>query len=277
MAKGPLTQDYGANVLFGGPPRTLRERIERWFTVAFVQSWLAVLLFRWKSQLRAGGVPFLPGLCGMLSRALFNVHIGNAVTIGPGLVIPHGNVVIDGSTTIGRFCQINPWVTIGLSNSRKVGFSLKGPTLGDYVHIGTGAKILGPVRIGDYARIGANAVVVHDVPPNTTVVGAPARPIDAHRGGASDGSGRDQRLAAHMRAAIVDYRLHRQSLRALVDALGGSFEIGSDGLRGVEQSLAEHLVFLESAASAGGDATLQVSQALDAIDGALREVLAREP
>lgn len=276
MAKNPLTRDYGANVLFGGPPRTPWEQIERWFTVAFVQTWLAVLLFRWKSQLRAGGVPFLPGLCGMLSRALFNVHIGNAVTIGPGLVIPHGNVVIDGSTTIGRFCQINPWVTIGLSNSRKVGFSLKGPTLGDYVHIGTGAKILGPVHIGDYARIGANAVVVHDVPANTTVVGAPARPIDAHRGGAGDGSGRDQRLAAHMRAAIVDFRLHRQSLHALVDAMRESFEIGSDELRGVERSLSEHLVFLESAASAGGDATLQVSQALDAIDAALREVLAGE-
>jgi hypothetical protein len=87
------------------------------------------------------------------------------------------------------------------------------------------------VRIGDYVRIGANAVVVHDVPDNTTVVGAPARPIDARRGGSSDGSGRDQRLAAHMRAAIVDYRLHRQSLRALVDALGGSFEIGRGSAR----------------------------------------------
>jgi serine O-acetyltransferase len=273
VAEGPLTQDYGANVLFGGPPKRFRERVERWFTVAFVQSWLAVLLFRWKARLRKAGVPFLPGLCGMLSRALFNVHIGNAVTIGPGLVIPHGNVVIDGRTTIGRGCQINPWVTIGLSNSRKVGFSLEGPTLGDYVHIGTGAKILGPVRVGDYARIGANAVVVHDVPANTTVVGAPARPVAERRAAALDGNGRDQRLAAHMRASIVDYRLHRQSLDALIDALRGSFEIGSDELREIERSLAEQLVRLDSTAAAGGAPSAQVDAALEVIDSALRRVL----
>ena len=92
-------------------------------------------------------------------------------------MMTHGNVVIDGRTRIGKHCQINPWVTIGLSNSRKLGFSADGPTIGDEVHIGTGAKILGPVTIGDHARIGANAVVVHDVPANTTVVGAPARVV----------------------------------------------------------------------------------------------------
>jgi serine acetyltransferase len=66
---------------------------------------------------------------------------------------------------------INPWVTIGLRAG-----DFRGPSIGRHVQIGTGAKIIGPVTVGDNASIGANAVVVHDVPPRTTVVGAPARP-----------------------------------------------------------------------------------------------------
>ena len=115
----------------------------------------------------------------MLSRSIFRVSIGNRVEIGPGLMMTHGNVIIDGRTSIGKNCQINPWVTIGLSNSKKLGFSVEGPTIGDHVHIGTGAKVLGPITVGDHVRIGANAVVVHDVPPNVTVVGAPARVVGA--------------------------------------------------------------------------------------------------
>ena len=176
MADKQLTQDFDAHVLFTFaeiPDKPFYAnrwaRTRRWFTIAFVESWLAVWLFRLKLRLRAAGLPALPGICDMLSRALFGVQIGNRVEAGPGLMITHGNVVIDGRTKIGRRCQINPWVTIGLSNSKKLGFSIDGPTIGDYVHIGTGAKLLGPITIGDYARIGANAVVVHDVPANSTV------------------------------------------------------------------------------------------------------------
>jgi serine O-acetyltransferase len=92
-------------------------------------------------------------------------------------VIAHGHVVIDGSVDIGRDCLINPWVTIGLSGSRRWGFDARGPVIGDRVYIGTGAKILGPITIGDDVRIGANAVVIDDVPGGATVVGAPARVV----------------------------------------------------------------------------------------------------
>ena len=278
-----LTRDFDAHALFtfaeipDSPALANRiARTKRWFTIAFAESWLAVLLFRMKKRLRAAGVPFIPGVCDVLGRALFGVQIGNEVDIGPGLMITHGHVVIDGRTTIGRRCQINPWVTIGLSNSKRLGFSIDGPAIGDYVHIGTGAKVLGPISIGDHARIGANAVVVHDVPANTTVVGIPARPIGGPRTpsqAAGDGSGRDERLARFMRNSIVEYRLHRQSLRSLLESLRGSFEIASDGLRASEVAMLEEFRLLESQAANGngeGDQTAGVIAALESIDRRLQ-------
>jgi serine O-acetyltransferase len=276
-----LTQDFDAHALFTfaeipeSPALANRwARTKRWFVIAFVESWLAIWLYRLKARLRAEGIVFVPGLCDMLSRVLFRVQIGDRVTIGPGLMITHGNVVIDGQTTIGSNCQINPWVTIGLSNSKRLGFSIEGPTIGDHVHIGTGAKILGPVRVGDYVRIGANAVVVHDVPANTTVVGVPAHAV----GGATlppaahDASGRDERLIAHMRAAIVDYRLRRQSLRSLIDTLLGSFEIASEELRGTQEIMKDDLIFLDAVAATGGEETPQVAAAVDKLEAALSGV-----
>lgn len=281
MDDGGLTQDFDAHALFTfaeipeSPALTNRwARTKRWFVIAFVESWLAVWLFRLKTRLRTRGVVFLPGFCDMLSRVIFRVQIGDRVSIGPGLMMTHGNIVIDGETTIGRGCQINPWVTIGLSNSKRLGFSIEGPHIGDHVHIGTGARFLGPVRVGDYARIGANAVVVHDVPANTTVVGVPAHPV----GGAAttpvahDASGRDERLVAHMRAAIVDYRLHRQSLRSLIDTLLGSFEIASEELRGAQETMRDDLIFLDAVAATGGEETPQVAAAVDKVEATLSGV-----
>lgn len=277
MADKQLTQDFDAHVLFTFaeiPDRPFYAnrwaRTKRWFTIAFVESWLAVWLFRAKLRLRSAGVPALPGACDMLSRALFGVQIGNRVEAGPGLMITHGNVVIDGRTKIGRRCQINPWVTIGLSNSKKLGFSIDGPTIGDYVHIGTGAKLLGPITIGDYARIGANAVVVHDVPANATVVGVPARVVGrAEPTAAGDSAITDAQLVTHMRSGIIDYRLNRQSLRTLVDTLLASLSNGSDRLQHVGESVKDDLIFLDAVAATGGEESAQVIAAIEAIDAAL--------
>jgi serine O-acetyltransferase len=270
-----LTQDFDAHVPFSfaaipeSPAWANRSaRVKRWFFIAFAESWLAVLLFRMKKRLRGAGVPALPVVCDLVSRALFRVSIGNAVEIGPGLMVTHGNVVIDGRTRIGKHCQINPWVTIGLSNSRRYGFSADGPTIGDEVHIGTGAKILGPVRVGDHARIGANAVVVDDVPANTTVVGAPARVVGAAATAApsatvsKNGAVTDEALVAHMRQAIVDYKLRRQSLRSLVDALQSSFDSGSAELRAAREGVRDDLSFLDAIAEAGGEESAQVAAAV---------------
>lgn len=161
------------------PPRPLREhlqaRAERAAAIVFDGAWPAVALFRLKRWLRERHLYALAWLCDLLSRSIWHVFIGHNVEIGPGLIIAHGNVVIDGKCRLGRDVQISPFVTIGLSNSARLGFSVYGPTIGDNVYIGTGAKLLGPITIGDNVRIGANAVVVDDVPSDTTVVGVPAR------------------------------------------------------------------------------------------------------
>ena len=272
---GKLTQDFDAHVPFAfasipdSPVFANRAaRVKRWFFIAFAESWLAVFLFRLKKRLRGSHVPALPVVCDLMSRALFHVSIGNAVEVGPGLMITHGNVVIDGRTRIGKHCQINPWVTIGLSNSRRYGFSADGPTIGDEVHIGTGAKILGPVTVGDHARIGANAVVVDDVPPNTTVVGAPARVVGAPPA-SRNGAGGDDRLVDQMRQAIIDYRLRRQSMRSMVDALEASFGAGSALLQEARKRCLDDLHFLDAIAEAGGDESPKVAEAIDAVEAAL--------
>ena len=92
-----------------------------------------------------------------------------AERIGPGLFIQHGFATIVDATEIGANCWINQQVTIGFSSAHGV------PKIGDNVTVGAGAKVLGGITIGSNARIGANAVVVKNVPGNVTVVGVPAR------------------------------------------------------------------------------------------------------
>jgi serine O-acetyltransferase len=148
---------------------------ERMARVLFGMPTLAVASYRVRDRLLRRNVPLLPYVCELLATGVWHVTIGRKVEIGRGVVIPHGHVVIDGTVAIGRDCVINPWVTIGLSGSRRWGFDKRGPIIGDRVHIGTGAKVLGPITVGDDVRIGANAVVIDDVPSGATVVGAPAR------------------------------------------------------------------------------------------------------
>ena len=89
--------------------------------------------------------------------------------IGPGLYIQHGFATIISARRIGRDAWINQQVTIGYANG------VDAPTLGDGVTINAGAKVIGAVHVGDRSKVGANAVVVKDVPPDVTVVGVPAR------------------------------------------------------------------------------------------------------
>ena len=93
-------------------------------------------------------------------------------SLGGGLLIPHPNgIVIHPDATIGVNCLIFQQVTIGAGGRPGL------PRIGGHVDVGTGAKILGGVVVGEHARIGANAVVIDDVPPGVTVVGIPARPL----------------------------------------------------------------------------------------------------
>ena len=136
-------------------------------------AFVAQVMYRARMRLIRFRVPVLPWLLHRLSMSWCQVCIGKPVVIGPGLYLPHGQVVIDGITEIGQDCIVFPWVTIGLRAG-----DFTGPTIGQGVNIGTGAKIIGPVVVGDAASIGANSVVVKNVEPGSTVVGVPARPIE---------------------------------------------------------------------------------------------------
>jgi serine O-acetyltransferase len=132
----------------------------------------AQALYRAKAALQRRGVPVLPRLAHRLAMSLAQVSIGDPVVMAPGVYLVHGQVVLDGLVEIGAGVVIAPWVTIGLRAG-----DVQGPTIEGGANIGTGAKVIGPVRIGAGATVGANAVVVDDVPAGATVVGAPARVV----------------------------------------------------------------------------------------------------
>ena len=105
--------------------------------------------------------------------------IGSGAQFDPGLVIMHPvGIVINGGVRGGRNIVIESGVVIGAARS---GLPVNVPVLGNDIFIGTGAKILGDVKVGNYAKIGANAVVIRDVPDGATVVGIPARVVQVTR------------------------------------------------------------------------------------------------
>ena len=133
-------------------------------------AFFAQLCYRIKARLQALRIPLLPRIAHRLAIITGQVMIGDPVVVRPGLYLLHGQVVIDGLVVVGEGAVIAPFTTIGL-----IAGEVRGPTIGSDVHIGTGARVLGPVTIGDGARVGANAVVLQDVDPGTTVAGVPAR------------------------------------------------------------------------------------------------------
>ena len=177
----PVVADARATLAFRGEVRPLSRVGMVWQLVRLVlvtDAFGAQVAYRLRVWLRSRGVPVLPWLLHRLAMTWAQVSIGNPVTIGPGLYLPHGQVVVDGIVRVGPDVVLFPWTTVGL-----VAGNVVGPTLGAGVHVGTGAKVLGPVAIGDGAHIGANAVVLDDVDAGTTVVGVPARPVRARPSG----------------------------------------------------------------------------------------------
>ncbi|MEO5363463.1 MAG: serine O-acetyltransferase [Magnetococcus sp. DMHC-8] len=113
-----------------------------------------------------------------VARFFSGIEIHPAARIGEGLFIDHGMGVVIGETAeIGNNVTIYHGVTLGGTSWNK---GKRHPTLGDNVIVGAGAKILGPITIGANARVGSNAVVVKDVPPDSTVVGVPGRIVVSH-------------------------------------------------------------------------------------------------
>ena len=118
---------------------------------------------------------FLARALSQFARHMTGIEIHPGAKIGSCLFIDHGMGIVFGETAeIGNNCTIYHGVTLG-GTGKDTG--KRHPTLGDNVLIGAGTKVLGPVYIGDNARIGANAVVLQEVPPNSTVVGVKARVV----------------------------------------------------------------------------------------------------
>jgi serine O-acetyltransferase len=118
---------------------------------------------------------FLARYISQRSRHKTGIEIHPAAKIGKGLVIDHGMGVVIGETTeIGDNCTIYQGVTLG-GTGKDTG--KRHPTIGNNVLVGAGAKVLGPFKVGDNARIAANAVVLTEIPENSTAVGVPARVV----------------------------------------------------------------------------------------------------
>jgi len=135
----------------------------------------AVLAHRVAHALHGRGVPVLPRAIAYAARVLTGVEIHPGAHVGERLFIDHGAGVVIGETaSVGDGVTLYQGVTLG-----GTGFETgkRHPTVQDNVTIGSGAKLLGPIEIGHGAKIGANSVVVRDVPPNSTVVGVPGHPV----------------------------------------------------------------------------------------------------
>ncbi|HKB51227.1 MAG TPA: serine O-acetyltransferase EpsC [Solirubrobacterales bacterium] len=135
----------------------------------------ALLAHRVAYALGEAGAPLAPRMIAYLSRAITGVEIHPAAKIGREFFIDHGSGVVIGETAeIGRRVTLYQGVTLGGTGFQR---GKRHPTLGDNVTVGSGAKLLGPIAVGDGAKIGANTVVVEDVPPSSTVVGNPGHPV----------------------------------------------------------------------------------------------------
>lgn len=144
------------------------------FEVILLYSGLhAIVFYRMAHFLFQAKIPFLPRFLSQIARFLTGIEIHPAASIGQGFFIDHGIGVVIGETTIiGDNVTLFQGVTLGGTGKEK---GKRHPTIGNNVVVGAGAKVLGNIEIGDNSYIGANAVVVKDVPENSTVVGVPGR------------------------------------------------------------------------------------------------------
>jgi serine O-acetyltransferase len=135
----------------------------------------ALWLHRVAHPLYERGVPLAPRWISQLSRFLTGIEIHPGARIGESFFIDHGSGVVIGETSeVGDNVTLYQGVTLG-GTGKETG--KRHPTLGDNIVVGAGAKLLGSIKVGDNARIGAGSVVVHDVPHDSTVVGNPGHPV----------------------------------------------------------------------------------------------------
>lgn len=150
----------------------IRSRLE---VVLCYPGFHALLFYRLSHKLWKRNWCLLARFLSQFARFLTGIEIHPGATIGQELFIDHGAGVVIGETaTIGDYVTLYHGVTLGGTSWRN---EIRHPTLGDHVIVGAGAQLLGPIQIGDHAKIGSNAVVVRHVPEGATMVGIPARRV----------------------------------------------------------------------------------------------------
>lgn len=168
-----LDADWKRLLEFSGePPRPRR------FGDGFSPRFASVVLIRMAYSLHRSGWQRLAKLCALVNFVLFGIEVPARLSIGPGLVIPHTQGTIIGAGHIGTNVTIYQQVTLG-AKFADFGYDVRQrPHVCDGVVLTAGAKVIGPVRIGERAVIGANAVVLSDVPADSVAVGVPARIVE---------------------------------------------------------------------------------------------------
>ncbi len=135
----------------------------------------AILAHRVAHVLHQANLPMAPTAIAYLSRSVTGVEIHPGARIGGDFFIDHGSGVVIGETAeVGERVTLYQGVTLGGTGFQR---GKRHPTLADNVTVGSGAKLLGPIRVGEGAKVGANTVVVEDVPAASTVVGNPGHPV----------------------------------------------------------------------------------------------------
>ena len=179
----------------------------------------AVIMYRAAHQLYIRKHGTLARIVSQLARFLTGIEIHPSAKIGKGLLIDHGSGVVIGETAeIGDNCLLYQGVTLGGTGKDH---GKRHPTLGNNVMVGSGAKILGPFKVGDGAKIAANAVVLEEVPPNCTAVGVPARIV--RRNGKKTGAGCQDLDQIHIPDPVATelcaYRIRLEKLEKRVGEL----------------------------------------------------------
>ena len=148
----------------------------RWEILIYPGAW-ALALHRVAHWLYGGDLYFLARMVNHFARFLTAIDIHPGAVIGKRFFIDHGFTVIGETAEIGDDVTIYQNVTLGGTNPSDGVAGKRHPTIRSNVVIGSGAQVLGPVEVGEGARVGANAVVTKDVAPGATVIGIPAKPI----------------------------------------------------------------------------------------------------
>jgi serine O-acetyltransferase len=181
----------------------------------------ALLFYRLAHWLVKRRIPFLPRALSQFARFITGIEIHPGATIGSGLFIDHGMGVVVGETTqIGDNVTLFQGVTLGGTGKQR---GKRHPTIGSHVVVGAGAKVLGPITVGDYVKIGANSVVLQDVPDHSTVVGIPGRIVRI-----KDARVADEALMDHVHIPdpiadkLIELQVQIDALKADKERLGKS-------------------------------------------------------